>query len=735
MRRCAAIAIQILYTSCRLSLEGYLTRDRSMHKLICVIIGVWVTFSADIAASAFAQESEPQTQEHSLDPNDPLSGLVADVDVFLEHLKHDRYAEAAAAFESLVAGHWNPSFQLLMERRTADATDLASRLKILQAAVAENQDDPVLHRLLGYVCLLKEKYHDSKDQFTQAIKLDPSNPVPYFLHGYCYHGQYFASYLLTPEFKHIHMKYKDETKEAIDDVSQALRLDPTNSRYLLWRARLRGCLLYDPTAVEDVDAALALNHDRCECLLLRGSIQIYLKEYQLAVDDLTSAITAYKNRYVNVNRYIDCTPLLPIDSDLVQSYIFRGQAKGHLNDYAGAIDDLNSASKIGRYLDFDFYQARANMYIATKDYPAALADLNKQEGIYPEYFERRAWVKLHLKDYQGALPDYDRALGTWTGTSAAFMGRGITKQHLRQYEGAIEDLDHAVSRSNLRDPDVYLARGMLRLELGDAGMARYDFDRVVKLNPKLASGYFQRGLAYHALQKYSDAIHDFDTVLQSEPENVAAHFNRGLSQRAAKDYSAAIASFDTVTNLNPAHLRGYHLRALTKFDARDYSGALADYDRALSINPKLIGIYLQRASANIRLENFQSAISDYDTAIQTALSTTSRTDGFHRIKAICGKSFLLSTSREESTRNPKEARSLADQALQIDPTSPEAMNARACADAIAGNFQSAITWEEKALANQRFASHTEPDGGRYAQARINAWKAGNHWAIPTEAKN
>ena len=105
---------------------------------------------------------------------------------------------------------------------------------------------------------------------------------------------------------------------------------------------------------------------------------------------------------------------------------------------------------------------------------------------------------------------------------------------------ALADLDKALDL----DPDLiraYNERGQIDLESGDARQAIGSFDQSLKIKPSL-DGYYQRGLAYEALQEHDKAVADFDSAIGEYRDapyiyraRAAAKRNLGVREGAAGD--------------------------------------------------------------------------------------------------------------------------------------------------------------------------------------------------------
>ncbi len=64
-------------------------------------------------------------------------------------------------------------------------------------------------------------------------------------------------------------------------------------------------------------------------------------------------------------------------------------------------------------------------------------------------------------------------------------------------------------------------RGIIKLDLADFNGAVADFDRAIRITPKNASLYLNRGIAYMLLEKQPEAQRDFDKYLELKPDGKA----------------------------------------------------------------------------------------------------------------------------------------------------------------------------------------------------------------------
>ncbi|MBG0743512.1 MAG: serine protease, partial [Cylindrospermopsis raciborskii KL1] len=137
------------------------------------------------------------------------------------------------------------------------------------------------------------------DDFTQALKLDPNNAITYYDRG-------AARYNLG------------DNKGAIDDYNQALKLDPNYAHAYIGRGNARYNLGDNKGAIDDYNQAIKLDPKNALAYYNRGFARSNLGDNQGAIDDYNQAIK-----------------LDPKDAD---AYYNRGNARSNLGDNQGAID-------------------------------------------------------------------------------------------------------------------------------------------------------------------------------------------------------------------------------------------------------------------------------------------------------------------------------------------------------------------------------------------------------------
>jgi tetratricopeptide (TPR) repeat protein len=176
--------------------------------------------------------------------------------------------------------------------------------------------------------------------------------------------------------------FKDKKyNKALDDFSEAVRLEPSNADYHAWLARTY--LNSDKYAecLASVNQALQLNPHCQLAYRVRAGVYRKNKDYQKAIQGYSQAIQ--------------------IDPQDALSFRGRGQAYMALKDYEKAIQDFSQAIQLDPQEAGSFYW-RGQTYYALKDYENALADEAEYHrldsdwklGVWPgQKTEFNAWYK------------------------------------------------------------------------------------------------------------------------------------------------------------------------------------------------------------------------------------------------------------------------------------------------------------------------------------------------------
>jgi tetratricopeptide (TPR) repeat protein len=268
---------------------------------------------------------------------------------------------------------------------------------------------------------------------------------------------------------------KNQADRAIEDFTQAIRLDANNA----WAFANRGNAYFNKhqyeLALKDYDQALTLNPVGYPTLFYgRGAIYNAQGEPAKAIEQFDEAIRqqpdfpeAFNNRGIaffnnaQFGRAVDdYTQALHLRPDYLSPLQNRGNAYAAKGQYDQAIEDYGKAIEL-RPAPAAF-RNRGNAYRAKGDYEKALADLN---------------ASIHLAASTGALDD-----------------RGLTYLEMGQTARAFEDFSEAI-RAQADDPDAFQSKGQAEFYLGKWNDAVADLQKSQALDASNAYAFIWLHLA------------------------------------------------------------------------------------------------------------------------------------------------------------------------------------------------------------------------------------------------
>ena len=119
-------------------------------------------------------------------------------------------------------------------------------------------------------------------------------------------------------------------------------------------------------------------------------------------------------------------------------------------------------------------------------------------------------------------------------------------------------------------------RGAAELADGDPAAALEDFNSAIRLNPRFAAAYNNRGFILSDLGKYEEAIKDFNRALECNREFANAYENRANALARQGETEKSLADYNRAIQLAPANPRSYSNRAAAYFELKRLTEAEAD---------------------------------------------------------------------------------------------------------------------------------------------------------------
>ena len=249
-------------------------------------------------------------------------------------------------------------------------------------------------------------------------------------------------------------------------------------------------------------------------LARRGSALAARRDFGPALADLSNAIQLSPNEpeyyYQRANAYrangqadlalTDYDHVLMLKQDFLPAYIPRAEIKLAKKDTPGAIADLEAVDRLApKQADLRFMLAE--LYERMDRLPAAIEQFS-------------LWIQNH--------PDDSRMLAA---TAGRCLSSALQNQDLPT---ALRDCNTAMRRADKKNENyafLFVSRGLVRLRQGDYDKAIADFSDALKIMPKNARALYARAVAESRKNNKKESQTDLEAARQIAPQ-VAEKFER-----------------------------------------------------------------------------------------------------------------------------------------------------------------------------------------------------------------
>jgi tetratricopeptide (TPR) repeat protein len=179
-------------------------------------------------------------------------------------------------------------------------------------------------------------------------------------------------------------------------------------------------------------------------------------------------------------------------------------------------------------------------------------------------------ARLETRDFLGIPIDIYKQLGS------VVSSRNQQRQNSHQKPGT----GVYISTETTNKAQELFKKGNEQFDQSDYQGAVNSFTEAIKLNPKYANAYNDRGVTRFQLADKQGAIEDYNQAIKINPNYADAYYNRGNSRSDLGDKEGAIRDYTQAIKINPNFAEAYGNRGIIRSDLGDRQAAIADLKKA-----------------------------------------------------------------------------------------------------------------------------------------------------------
>lgn len=488
--------------------------------------------------------------------------------------------------------------------------DTISALADLDKAIELNKNAINAYVIRADISIKREKdYERALEDMNEAIKLQP----------------HYAGFFINRAFLRYNL---DDYFGAMADYDYAISLDPTNVVAYFNRGLLLAEVHGNDRAIQDFTKVLQLNTDDYRALLNRSRLYEETGNYNLAIEDLNKVIARFPDFY--------------------GLYFSRMGIYEKMGDRKNAEKDYNKAMALSKQIDEIAEKGREKAHNDSIE-----TERQERENDIPEELVTKRFSTLltienehnvdevyNNKSIRGKVQDRNVNIKLCPIFMLSYYA---TTNQLKETPYYIKEVDDVNSTRLLRQ---VLQVTDEDSPITDEEIIQQHFASIEYYNSYIAThtpraiDYFARAMDFMTIRNYKNAIEDFTRAIELTPDFVPAYFMRAIAKNklailerdqapteanSPEEFTPAnaklqaelreiISDYDKVIELSPQMAFAYYNKGVVLAEAGDNTSALSLFSTAISLKPDFGEAYYNRGFIYMQLGQRQKGSDDLSKA-------------------------------------------------------------------------------------------------------------------------
>ena len=488
--------------------------------------------------------------------------------------------------------------------------DTISALTDLDKAIELNKNAINAYVIRADISIKREKdYERALEDMNEAIKLQP----------------HYAGFFINRAFLRYNL---DDYFGAMADYDYAISLDPTNVVAYFNRGLLLAEVHGNDRAIQDFTKVLQLNTDDYRALLNRSRLYEETGNYNLAIEDLNKVIARFPDFY--------------------GLYFSRMGIYEKMGDRKNAEKDYNKAMALSKQIDEIAEKGREKAHNDSIEMERQERENDIPEELVTKRFSTLLTIEnehnvdevYNNKSIRGKVQDRNVNIKLCPIFMLSYYA---TTNQLKETPYYIKEVDDVNSTRLLRQ---VLQVTDEDSPITDEEIIQQHFASIEYYNSYIAThtpraiDYFARAMDFMTIRNYKNAIEDFTRAIELTPDFVPAYFMRAIAKNklailerdqapteanSPEEFTPAnaklqaelreiISDYDKVIELSPQMAFAYYNKGVVLAEAGDNTSALSLFSTAISLKPDFGEAYYNRGFIYMQLGQRQKGSDDLSKA-------------------------------------------------------------------------------------------------------------------------